>query len=379
MSLQESSNSQNEHHLLIPKRHLYLGVGIAVFCILLLVLFIVFGSALGLKGNSEPVNQELITKLNSLESKVNDTAQQMNEVFRLKEKIDKQLPTKPNPSKPGDGKGGLFTPIEQLHLSNEGVALSSSIRAIDASMSQINQQLPLLKDQLNRSLALLSNLPEGVPLIGAYKITSEFGGRADPFMNKSALHSGVDFSAPIGTPVLSTANGIISKVAFNDVGYGHFIEITHPQGVVTKYAHLDQILVSKDDKVGKGSLIGTVGNTGRSTGSHLHFEVIVNNTPVDPMSVISPYPVKPNTASLGMYQASVSAKCANLKLIVSDANSPLMKECLSRGGMPVDQVIMAKRTKDFSKAQKETGFPTNHCAKIDEENRLIVGTKSACQ
>lgn len=379
MSLQESSTTQSERHLLIPKRHVYLGVGLIVFCVLLLLILIGFGLKVGFNHQSESLNQELISKLNALESKVNETAQQMNEVFHLKEKIDKQLPTKPSSNKPGEGKGGLFIPIEPLQLSDESVTLSKSLRAIDSSMTQINQQLPLLKDQLNRSLTLLSNLPEGVPLIGAYKVTSEFGGRADPFMNKAAAHSGVDFSAPIGTPVLSTANGIISKVAFNDVGYGHFIEITHAQGVITKYAHLDQILVNKDDKVGKGSLIGTVGNTGRSTGSHLHFEVIVNNVPVDPMSVISPYPVKPNAASLGMYQASVSAKCANLKLIVNDVNSPLMKECLSRGGMPVDQVIMAKRTKDFAKAEKETGFPTNHCAKIDEENRLIVGTKSACQ
>lgn len=379
MSLQESSNSQNEHHLLIPKRHVYLGVGLVVFCFFLVFALILFGSKIGFKSNSESVNQELISKLNSLESKVNDTAQQMNEVFRLKEKIDKQLPTKPSPSKPGDGKGGLFAPIEPLRLSDDNVELSKSLLAIDLSTSQINKQIPLLKDQLNRSLAMLSNLPEGVPLIGAYKVTSEFGGRADPFVNKAAIHSGVDFSAPIGTPVLSTAKGIISKVVFNDIGYGHFVEITHEQGVITKYAHLDQILVSKDDKVGKGSLIGTVGNTGRSTGAHLHFEVIVNNIPVDPMSVISPYPVKPNAASLGLYQASVNAKCANLKLIINDVNSPLMKECLSRGGLPVDQVIMAKRNKDFSKAQKETGFPTNHCTKIDEENRLIVGTKSACQ
>jgi murein DD-endopeptidase MepM/ murein hydrolase activator NlpD len=376
MSLQESSNAQSEHHLLIPKRHVYLGAGVIVLCILILI---AFGLKIGFQNNSESLNQELISKLNALESKVNETAQQMNEVFRLKEKIDKQLPTNnPNPAKPGDGKGGLFAPIEPLHLSDENVQLSHSLRALDTSMSQINKQLPLLKDQLNRSLVLLSHLPEGVPLIGPYKLTSEFGDRSDPFVNKAALHSGVDFSAPIGTPVLSTANGIITKAVLNDVGYGNFVEVTHAQGVITKYAHLDQILVSKDDKVGKGSLIGTVGNTGRSTGSHLHFEVLVNNTPVDPMSVISPYPVKPNASSLGMYQASVSAKCANLKLIVNDVNSPLMKECLSRGGMPVDQIIMAKRTKEFAKAQKETGFPTNHCTKIDEENRLIVGTKSAC-
>lgn len=376
MSLQESSNTQNEHHLLIPKRHVYLGAGFILLCVLILI---AFGLKIGFKNNSESLNHDLISKLNALESKVNETAQQMNEVFRLKEKIDKQLPTnKPNPAKPGDGKGGLFSPIEPLNLSDENVEFAHSLRALDTSMSQINKQLPLLKDQLNRSLVLLSHLPEGVPLIGAYKLTSEFGDRSDPFVNKAALHAGVDFSAPIGTPVLSTANGIISKAVLNDVGYGNFVEITHAQGVITKYAHLDQILVSKDDKVGKGSLIGTVGNTGRSTGPHLHFEVLVNNTPVDPMSVISPYPVKPNAASLGMYQASVSAKCANLKLIVNDVNSPLMKECLSRGGMPVDQIIMAKRTKEFAKAQKETGFPTNHCAKIDEENRLIVGTKSAC-
>jgi murein DD-endopeptidase MepM/ murein hydrolase activator NlpD len=377
MSSIESSSTPQERHLLIPKRHVYIGVGILVLCVLAFLVLLAMGLKVGFNQNLEPLSAEMISKLNALETKVNDTAQQVNEVFRLKEKIDQQLPKKV-PANPGDGKGGIFQPIPMIDVTREDRGLSSSLLNINSSMSQISRQLPELKDQLNRSLVLLSNLPEGVPLIGTYKLTSEFGDRSDPFVTKAALHTGVDFSAPVGTPVLSTANGVVSKSVLNDSGYGNFIEITHAQGVITKYAHLDQVLVSKDEKVTKGSLIGTVGNTGRSTGSHLHFEVIVDNLPVNPMSVISPYPVKPNAASLGMYQANVSAKCANLKLILNDVNSPLMKECLARGGLQTDQLVIAKRSKDLSKAQKETGSTTNHCTTIDDENRLIVGTKSAC-
>lgn len=377
MSYLESSTTSQEHHLLVPKRHVYIGMGILVLCISLFLVLLAMGLKVSFNQNLEPLSADAISKLNALETKVNATAQQVNEVFRLKEKIDQQLPKK-LPSKPGDGKGGIFQAIPMIDVTREDRALSSSLRSIDSSMSQINRQLPQLKDQLNRSLVLLSNLPEGVPLIGAYKLTSEFGNRLDPFWSKTAFHTGVDFSAPIGTPVLSTANGLISKVVFNDSGYGNFIEVTHAQGVITKYAHLDQILVSKDDKVAKGSLIATVGNTGRSTGPHLHFEVIVDHLPVDPMSIISPYPVRPNAASLGLYQASVSAKCANLKLILNDVHSPLMKECLARGGLQTDQLIMAKRSKDLTKAKKEASSTINHCTTIDDENRLIIGTKSAC-
>lgn len=381
MSLSDRS-SEHHDHLLIPKRHFYIGTGIFVLVVLTLIGLIFFG-VLGIQSNDAPITEELLRKLNSLEAKVNDTTQKMNEVFRLKEKIDQQLNPKSNLNKPGDGKGGLYEPLEPLHLSNDRVRLSQSLRALDQSMSQIDRQLPVLKDQLNQSLITLSKLPEGVPLVGDYKVTSEFGGRPDPFMSKSSLHSGVDFSAAIGTPVLAAAQGIVTKVVRNDPGFGNFIEITHAKNVVTKYAHLDQVLVSNDDNLSKGTLIGTVGNTGRSTGAHLHFEIHVDNLPIDPMSIISPYPVKPNAASLGVYQASVQAKCANLKLILKDPNSPLMKDCLARGGLPSDEIVIAKRAKDsikYNKTQKETGFAnTNHCAMIDEENRLIIGTKASCQ
>jgi len=381
MSLPERT-PEHRDHLLIPKRPFYIGVTLFALTMLGVLVALLFGW-LNFQFEQTPVNEELVSKLNSLETKINDTTQKMNDVFRLKEKIDQQFFPKSTTNKPGDGKGGLFQPIESLELSKSSSSLLSSLNALDQSMSKIDQQLPILKEQLNQSLVTLSRLPEGVPLVGEYKITSEFGGRADPFFTKSSLHSGVDFSAAIGTPVLAAAPGVVVKAVQHDPGFGNFIEIVHDKNVLTKYAHLDQILVGINDKVGKGSLIGTVGNTGRSTGSHLHFEVHVNNQPVDPMSIISPYPVKPNAASLGMYQASVQAKCANLKLIVKDKNSPLMKDCLARGGTTNDEIVIAKRANDsikFKGSQKETGFAnTNHCSKIDEENRLIIGTKDSCQ
>jgi hypothetical protein len=235
-----------------------------------------------------------------------------------------------------------------------------------------------LKVSLSDTLISLSNLPNGVPLAGPYSLSSEYGIRLDPFINKPAMHTGVDFSATIGTPVLAAAPGVVSKIVEGDSGYGNFIEITHPKGIVTKYAHLNEILVKANQNLNKGDLIGTVGNTGRSTGPHLHFEILANNAPIDPMGVISPYPVKPNPSEIAIYSASTKAKCANLKLLVSDMNSPLMRECLQSGGKNVNEMLLAKRAQDNLKAAKPNGFP-NHCYKVDQENRLIVGTKSACE
>jgi murein DD-endopeptidase MepM/ murein hydrolase activator NlpD len=114
-------------------------------------------------------------------------------------------------------------------------------------------------------------------------LTSPFGWRNHPIEKKVLFHEGVDISARVGTPIYSTAQGYVVKIMYSKYGYGNRIIIKHAYGFETLYAHLDQINVKKGQWVNKNQLIGTVGNTGLSTGPHLHYEIRKNNEPRDPL------------------------------------------------------------------------------------------------
>ena len=117
------------------------------------------------------------------------------------------------------------------------------------------------------------------------RISSSFGPRIDPHYKIRMMHYGIDFAAPTGTPIYATGNGkIIEAVNRSSSGYGKFIEIEHGYGYKTKYAHLSKLAVNKGQDVKRGELIGYVGNTGKSTGPHLHYEVSVNDKKVNPIN-----------------------------------------------------------------------------------------------
>ncbi len=115
-----------------------------------------------------------------------------------------------------------------------------------------------------------------------FSFTSGFGYRYDPFNGGSALHSGVDMAGPIGTPIMSSADGVVVKAGWAN-GYGNLVEIDHGRGLVTRYGHLSAINVNVGQTVTQGEQVGAMGSTGRSTGSHLHYEVRINGNAVNPM------------------------------------------------------------------------------------------------
>jgi murein DD-endopeptidase MepM/ murein hydrolase activator NlpD len=126
----------------------------------------------------------------------------------------------------------------------------------------------------------------GLPVQG--RITSGFGVRADPLTGASMPHPGLDVGAVEGTPIRASAGGVV-KFAGPKGGYGNAVEIDHGHGLVTVYAHASELLVSTGDSVEAGQSIARVGSTGRSTGPHLHFEVRVGGTAVDPRSALKKY------------------------------------------------------------------------------------------
>jgi len=166
--------------------------------------------------------------------------------------------------------GGPFVPLDE---DADPEAFRSNVDLITAQIDQFAT--------LRRAAAAL---PLTRPMPSA-PITSGFGARMDPFLHRLAMHSGVDFRAPIGSPVRATAAGKVVTAQYAG-GYGYMVEIDHGGGVVTRYGHLSRILTKAGAHVEAGAVIGRTGSTGRSTGPHLHYEVRVNGRAIDPMTYI---------------------------------------------------------------------------------------------
>lgn len=158
-------------------------------------------------------------------------------------------------------------------------ALAAVLDVDEAFAIRIRNAADNLTDM--RALAdAAQTLPFGRPTHGA-RVTSGFGARFDPFNRRPALHQGQDFAAPLNTPVLATAPGVVSFAGVRG-GYGRTVEIDHGRGFKTRFAHLNTIAVRPGERVTVGSRIGGMGTTGRSTGVHLHYEVWVNGRPQNP-------------------------------------------------------------------------------------------------
>ena len=150
-----------------------------------------------------------------------------------------------------------------------------------------NQQLHPTLERLNLALQRMDALERTLIAIPSGKpsstgmISSSYGYRRDPFTGGSAMHSGMDFKGPLGQPILAAAGGRITHAGWKS-GYGKCVEITHGNGLMTRYAHLSKIGVATGQKIEQGVQLGAMGSTGRSTGTHLHFEVRLNGRAINP-------------------------------------------------------------------------------------------------
>lgn len=158
---------------------------------------------------------------------------------------------------------------------------------LEKMIGELSHQLDNRADQLSVMEAVLMQkslskavLPTSRPVATGW-YSSNFGWRVDPFTGKNAFHEGVDFMAEIGTPIYAAAGGVVIH-AGPSMGYGNLVEIDHGNGLVTRYGHTSKLLTKEGDVVLRGQEIAEVGNTGRSTGPHLHFEVRYNGVPQNP-------------------------------------------------------------------------------------------------
>jgi murein DD-endopeptidase MepM/ murein hydrolase activator NlpD len=133
-------------------------------------------------------------------------------------------------------------------------------------------------EQLEQGVAAI---PSMMPVQGA-RWTSSFGVRSDPFRGRAAMHGGIDMAGPLGTPIYATADGMVSTADWQG-GYGNLVELSHGAGIATRYGHLSRIMVRSGERVTRGQVIALMGSTGRSTGSHLHYEVRIDGRAVNPL------------------------------------------------------------------------------------------------
>jgi murein DD-endopeptidase MepM/ murein hydrolase activator NlpD len=180
------------------------------------------------------------------------------------------------------GQGGAL--IEGRPLGME--ELEQMLAALDHDAAQQVDLLTVLESRLTDQKARKMMLPSQQPLAQA-PIGSGFGWRIDPFTGHSALHTGLDFEGPAGSPILAAAGGVVVRQELNPA-YGNMVEIDHGNGLVTRYAHASRVFVKVGDVVKRGQQIAAVGTTGRSTGPHLHFEVLVQGVPQDPRKFLVP-------------------------------------------------------------------------------------------
>ncbi len=166
------------------------------------------------------------------------------------------------------GQGGPLTPI----------SFSTSGAPVSPDTLRANEILGRL-DQVNLYRMAVEKTPFAMPLKAAFRYSSGFGKRW------GRMHEGTDMAGPTGTPIYATADGVVVH-AGKSSGYGNLVKIRHQFGIETRYGHMSKIRVTVGQKISRGDRIGDMGSTGRSTGPHLHYEVRVDGTPVNPMTFI---------------------------------------------------------------------------------------------
>jgi murein DD-endopeptidase MepM/ murein hydrolase activator NlpD len=165
---------------------------------------------------------------------------------------------------------------------------SSSAEGVGGPLEPVGGSDATFK-QLFNSWKKLDSISQGAIAVPSEKpvktaaFTSGYGVRSDPFRGAAAMHAGIDLAGPLGTPIYATADGVVSDAGYNSGGYGNLVKIDHGRGIETRYGHLSAILVSPGLRIARGQQIGRMGSTGRSTGSHLHYEVRIDGRAVNPI------------------------------------------------------------------------------------------------
>ncbi|MBB6485275.1 M23 family metallopeptidase [Rhizobium lusitanum] len=214
------------------------------------------------------IEQDQLTRIRNLTADASGTA---NEIQSIMHNVGIKLPNGVASTAGKDEDGGVGGPY----------AAPENVDQFEQSMADLDTALTHLETVRGAA----ESLPFRNPAPGKL-VTSPFGNRKDPFFGTLALHTGTDFHFSPGEKIKATAPGKVVAAGWTG-GYGNMVEIDHGDGISTRYGHMEQVLVKIGDKVDRGGIVGLAGSTGRSTGTHLHYEVRENGLPVDPMYFIN--------------------------------------------------------------------------------------------
>jgi murein DD-endopeptidase MepM/ murein hydrolase activator NlpD len=220
---------------------------------------------------NERLQSYLGESLKTIASKVGELQARLVRLDALGDRLSKVAGLKPQEfmfeRPPGQGGAESDIPARELSMRQ----LGDELDRLSRDLEDRNDKLRFLESALTQEHAKQQLIPNRAPVKGGY-FSSGFGWRIDPFNGMNAFHEGLDFTAQEGAPILAAAGGAVVFAAAHPQ-YGNMVEIDHGNDLVTRYAHASKLLVKVGDVVLRGSKIAEVGNTGRSTGTHLHFEV----------------------------------------------------------------------------------------------------------
>ncbi len=214
--------------------------------------------------------------IDAMARKLGEMQARMLQLDALGERIGGLAGINPSELKMHDGRGGALVQSRPLSLEE----LQATVSDLDQLTGERNDLLTLMESRLIDARLKKMMVPTQEP-IQAARIGSPFGWRIDPLTGRQALHTGLDFQAETGTPIHAAAGGVVVTAEVHPQ-YGNMVEVDHGNGLVTRYAHASRLLVKKGDLVKRGQKLALVGTTGRSTGPHLHFEVLVQGVQQDP-------------------------------------------------------------------------------------------------
>lgn len=246
----------------------------------------------GVTSQTEQMKTEALyrTKLDSLNQQLGLVTRKLGEMERIKNDVlgrlgvEKLLPVSGAPKSNNSwGRGG---PLNLLPVWGSKTLLSQQLDATEELLVQYEKILSNMQANWQKDLDRLDLVPTQLPLSGEFLLTSSFGVRADPMTHLPSMHEGIDFVAPVGTPVLATAPGQVLRAEYSGA-YGNMVEVSHQDGFVTRYAHLKTIFVKPGQFIRREETLGTLGNTGRSTGPHLHYEVLLRGQPMHPAKALA--------------------------------------------------------------------------------------------
>jgi murein DD-endopeptidase MepM/ murein hydrolase activator NlpD len=227
---------------------------------------------------------DLKSKVDDLDKIVAEMSQRDDNIYRVvlgSEPIDKSI------RQAGVGGMDRYEDIKNKDLNHEEtiVKLNESLDKLRRRVYIESKSHDEVLDMADSKTKLFAAIPaiQPVPKTATVVVASGYGIRIHPIYKVRKMHTGIDFAAPIGTPIYAAADGIIEKVEISFTGYGKKVEIDHGFGYRTRYAHMHAFAVRNGQKVKRGQLIGYVGDTGLSTAPHLHYEVFINNVQVNPI------------------------------------------------------------------------------------------------